>query len=65
MTTKTVVEGLRPSKSQKNILRAIVTSFSTASKTYLYPKSNKAEIRADNVPPSGGEGGVGTQGKSW
>ena len=30
-----------------------------ASKTYLYPKSNKAEIRADNVPPPGGGGGGG------
>ena len=36
ITTKVVVEGLRPSKSQCNVFRAIVGSFSAASKSYLY-----------------------------
>ena len=36
---------------------AIVASFSTASKSYLLPRGNKAQIRADNLLR--GEGGGG------
>ena len=31
------------------MFRAIVASFSTASKSYLLPRDNKAQIRADNL----------------
>ena len=50
ITTKAVVEGLRLSKSQcyKNMFRATVASFSTAS---------KSQIRADNLLQRG-EGGA-------
>ena len=35
---------------------AIVASFSTASKSYLLPRGNKAQIRADNLLRGGGGG---------
>ena len=38
------------------MFRAIVTSFSTASKTLPLPRGNKAQIRADNVPKRGARG---------